>query len=335
MRIQSVGKEALSWVDALAGKTAKKTVEDQIKSSEEADPSKALEMTSSILFGTPIKQESTADTLRRHSKDIQRKEAAQVQQDIANDVKTKLSDAGIDPVALGVVKAEDWASMSDPQKTTETAKLAALAHEKMMSDKWQSEAMKPATPSKMSFDPAMKSGRVMSSAAANEETRGRTSNIGRDPFKLDQIASQANEHDDAVKQSRARVDALKEAKRKSIEENQPPTDAALRAGSVRRSGNMESEAFVHHAPKNQVSIMDTFGEGKISPEELKVKMAELFKSKVPDSKSETKKAAEERRESIKRPKEDDKSWETVAKPTSTADLQKRLVSLWLPEEPGK
>ena len=48
MRIQSVGKEALSWVDALAGKTAKKTMEDQIKSSEEADPAKALARARSI-----------------------------------------------------------------------------------------------------------------------------------------------------------------------------------------------------------------------------------------------------------------------------------------------
>jgi hypothetical protein len=335
MRIQGVGGNPLSWVDAIRAKKASQTVSEQILASDEGDPAAALEMTSSILFGTPIKQESSADAVRRESKEIQKKEAAQVQSDITNDIKLKLSDAGVDPVALGVVKSDEWSTISDPQMATNIAKIAALAHEKSLSDKWQAEAMKPASPSKMSFDPTMKGGRVMSSAGANEETRGRTSSIGRDPFKLDQIAASANEHDDSVKQSRARLDAQKEAKRKSIEENQPPAEAALRAGTVRKSGGLDSIAFVHKVPKNQVSMLDTLGEGKLPPEELKAKMQELFNSKVADNKSESKKAADERRESIQRPKETNKSWETVAKPTSTADLHERLLSLWTPEEPGK
>jgi len=334
MRIQS-RKEALSWVDALSGKKPIETVQDQIETADEADPSKALEMTSSILFGTPIQQESSEQTIRRHSEEVRRREVAKINEDLTNDVKLKLSDAGVDPVALGVVKSEEWESISDPDKAGEIAKIAALKQEKKLSEEWQAEGMKPATPAKMSFDETTKGGRVMSSAAANEETRGRPSSIGGDPFKLDQIASEANEHDDAVKRSRARLDAAKEAKRKSIEENQPPEEAALREGSIRRSGGHDSEMGRYKAPANQVSILDTYGEGKLPPEELKKRMEDLFASKVPDAKSRTKKAQEERREEIKRPKEDDKSWEKVSKPTSTADLQERLVSLWLPEEPGK
>lgn len=332
MRIQS-RKEALSWVDALSGKKPIETIKDQIETADEADPAKALEMTSSILFGTPIQKESSEQTIRRHSEDVRRREVAKVNQDLTNDVKLKLSDAGVDPVALGVVKAEEWNSISDPEKATHIAKISAIKQQKKLSEEWQAEGMKPASPAKMNFDPTMKGGRVMSSKAANEETRGRPATF--DPFKLDELASAANEHDDSVKRSRARVDEAKEAKRKSIEENQPPEDAALREGSIRRSGGHDFESGRYRAPSNQVSILDTYGEGKIPPEELKKRMQELFASKVPDAKSETKKAVEERREAIKRPKEDDKSWEKVAKPTSTADLQKRLVSLWLPEEPGK
>ena len=135
MRIQGVGGDALSWVEAIRGKKASQTMSEQIQAADEGDPAKALEMTSSILFGTPIKQESSAEAVRRESKEIQKKEAAQVQADITNDIKLKLSDAGVDPVALGVVKADEWSTISDPQKATDIAKIAALAQEKNLSDR--------------------------------------------------------------------------------------------------------------------------------------------------------------------------------------------------------
>jgi hypothetical protein len=339
MQIQKsgTGYKGLSWTEALLKYKPQETAEQRIAGQSESDAAdNALETTTNILFGNQIQQQHGVNAVAEASREIQDNSAKEAIRREAEAIKSKIDNRGIDPVALGIVKDRaEWDSIGDPSRAESIAKEAAIAHQKMLSGKWQSEGMKPATPARMNYDPqTMRDGRVMSSSAANEETRGRGATA--DPFKLDKIAKESNAHDDSVKSIRQHVEQQARARKEEASKIEVPAGQDMRSGRIAKSGAAaDSETFVHRVPSNQVSMMDTFKQPRITSEELKTKMAEMFNSKVRDQKSETIKANEQRKEAIQGKKESDRSWEQVAKPASTAELQKRLTSLWIQEKSGE
>lgn len=336
MRIQRSGYNGIDWLSALG---AKKQREEVV--SEEEAAKNVVERAAEAAFRIPVKEESNEQRIRSASKEIEAQRQAAAEAQYCAQVREKLAARSIDPVALGITTQGEWQNAVSPSWVEGVAKAAALAHEKFISGEWESRAANRQAPEVRPNVETSMSGRVMSSAGANEETRGQVSRVPQnansilDPDRLAKLFTQPNVHDDAVEARLASRKAREEMKREEL----APKDLGpnpMKQSSVSKSGGQDCEAFVQRVPRNQISMTDDLGGGKLTREEMTERLASLFTSKIPDNGEMIREQNTKRSESIKR--EADKSsrdWDSEEhlKPQSTSDLQRRLIQLWLP--PGE
>jgi hypothetical protein len=338
--------DRLSWVDALKARQEPRTLANDAKRPEDEVAGDALQKSAELAFGTTHKDESSSQAISRASKDIQDGNAASRLASDAKALRQKLADRSIDPVAMGVSTKEQWES-NDPAAVNEIATKAAGIYAKQLKGAWQTEAMKPHTYTGKFSPETSNAGRILSSTAMNEETRGRTNMVPAnansifDPGRLDRLAAGDNAHDKnvaAAKKAAADKHASKHAEiteKANAAEKFANDETMMHGSQVLRSGGQDQDIPRYTAPRNQLSIMDDLGGGKLSPEDLKKRLSDIFAGRIADSREQTQKSNETRREAIQGKKEPDRSWETTAKPASTGDLQRKLMNLWMPEPPAK
>lgn len=325
---------SMSWVDALAARTKTIDLETELATKDEKDAAgDALQKTAAIAFGPSSEPKGPDEALRMASVEIQDKLAASMTKQAADEIKSKLAIRGIDPVALGVIKKQEWEETTNLERVGNVCEKAALEYEKGLSREWEARAMSPSHAGQR-FDPeTSKEGKVMSAANVADDTVQPSrvpanANSILDPNRLDALAAGINEHDESVKAAKARQEGRKAEKKEALapKDTLEPTEA-MNAGRVIRAGGEDASIFVHKVPKDQISMLDDLGK-PTSQEDLRRRLGELFTSKIPDNGGMIKKAAEERKEAIQGKKEKDRSWETASKPTSTSDLAKKLMDLW-------
>jgi hypothetical protein len=353
MKIRSSGYEGLGWVAALKDGKKPRDYHEKLAGADEADTlENVLERTCEAAFETPTTDETSEEAIARSSKEIQDKLAHDGNSEIVDQVKKAMAENDIEPWTLQIkdpgallgqrdnVTKEQWDNSTDASWVEKVANMAIDANKNQRDRSW--ETVSPQATASHSFDPeTAKGGRVMSSTTANEETTGRSSMLPAnaasifDPFRLDNYAAQENAHDEGVKASRDRAEKEKTARQEGRNKQEIPEDfSPMKSGAVISSGGEDSSEFHHRVPRDQVSMFDNVdgqeGEG------LQERLAKLFEDKIPDTRSEIRKANDERREQIQRnPSSEDRSWEKVSKPSSTQGIQERLTDLWMPEEPGK
>lgn len=348
--IRKSNYENMDWLNALAAMQKPRDPESDISSQNEADVvANALESSAQIAFQLPVKEETKYEALVRASKEIADKQAMKDKMAAADEIRNKMASNGIDPVALGInvrgengswhaITKEEWESSSDVRYVEHIATKAAIEYEKQLKTAWEKESFRPATPANYSYDPeTMKDGKIMSAAAMGDNAPrfGNTpSNAASifDPFKLDKFAAAENEHDKSIKASKEKQKARTEEKKAQYKFEDPGVEP-MKSGQIQKSGGEDRDVFVQRVPSNQVSMLDTFGQEKMSSEEIKTKLASMFSAKIPDSGEGIRKAADERKASIQRKEEKDRSWDAPSKPVSTSDIAKRLADLWMPKKP--
>ena len=345
MNIRRSGYEGMDWLKALEAANKPKDPTADLGQQNESDlVNEALESTAKIAFDLPVSQESKYDALKRSSKEIADKSAVEMKMAAAKEIRDKMSNEGIDPISLGVnireadgkqrpITKEEWEGASDVRFVEKVATQAALEYEKQAKRAWENDALKPAQQLNSKYDPmTMRDGRIMSSTAMNEETTGRKSQIPAnaasmfDPFKLDRFANTETSHDKAVREKREAVKAREEEKKAALKPKEDPnTPDPMRHGQITRSGGEDSAVFQQRTPKNQLSMLDIHGTEKLSAEEMKERLEQLF-TRVEDNGQKIREANKERLDAIKGKQEKDRSWEKLDKPMSTSQLSNNLVS---------
>jgi hypothetical protein len=334
----------MEWLDALSARTKPRDPTSDLGKQNEADLiGKSLETTAQVAFNMPVQKETKDEALERASRDIADRKVVQAKTEEINEIKNKMASNGIDPVALGIVSKDEWEKPSDSATAKEIAIKAALAYEKQLKHAWEKDAVKPAQHLDSHYDMTMREGRIMSATAANEDVRSMPSrtpsnaNSIWDPFKLDRFAAAENSHDESVKASKeAQKSRDAEHKNQWKTEEPPPGTPGIepmKGSQVVSAGGMDRDVFNQRIPKNQISMLDTFGEGKLPPDELKKRLGTMF-ARVEDNGPQIRAANETRREEIQGKKEEkqDRSWDTVdhLKPMSTSEITKRLMEKWMP-----
>lgn len=335
--IKKAGYGNMDWVNALKAMDKPKADPQD----EAACIANALESTARAAFDLPAKAETKNEAVIRSSKEIADKAAAEAKVAAANEIKSKIASNGIDPIAMGItvrepngvqrpITKEEWEGASDARWVEKIATAAALEYEKRTKHAWEENSKQPAPRLSSKFDPAMRDGRIMSSTAANEETCDRPHQMPAnsasifDPFKLDNFAKAENAHDQAILSKRTADQQRKEelkAQYKPTEDGPDP----MKHGQVIRSGGEDRDVFSQRVPSNQISMLDLEGTEKLSPEDIKTRLSDLFVSKIEDNGQKIKEANKERKEAIQGRKEADRSWEQVQKPLSTSELTKKLM----------
>lgn len=347
----------MDWVDALKARLQPRDPSaDLVDQNESEIIGNALESTASVAFDMPVTAESKKEAIARASREIAERTAEDMRMAAANEIRVRLASSGICPVDMGVSVREpngvwrpitkaEWEGASDARWVEKVATAAALEYEKRLSEAWQKDAIKPAQKLSSKFDPeTMRSGRIMSATAADEETMARPSRVAAnqasilDPYRIDKFATEETEHDKGVAASRQRKqdreDELKGQHRVSEAELDTRPDP-MKSGHVQRAGGMDRDVFQQRVPRNQISMVDTLGEGKLTGEELKERLSSMFGGRVEDNGASIREANAKRKEEIQGKQEKDRSWEKLEKPLSTADLMKRLAESWMPPEPGE
>jgi hypothetical protein len=334
MSVKKSNYSNMDWVLALKARKEPIDYEAQLASSEECTEN-VVERTVQAAFSLPTKEETSEEALKRASKTIHDDAAVSAEQAAADGIRQKLASRSIDPVALGVAKAEDWNGSTDLQWLEKTAKNAAIAFQKKLSESWQDGATERTSTRMQNYNPeTFRDGRIMSTAAAGEDAHGfvsktpANSNSIFDPFKLDRFAKEDTEHDKrvAARKAEEQARAQKVASDKAKAVNTIPEGQEMHGAKVVASGSATPGVFSPRSPRDQISMTD----------DLTKKISELF-TRVDDNKSKTLASKQERLEKIQGKKEaDDRSWEKLSKPTSTAgkmaDLQERLKDLWTTNE---
>ncbi len=333
MSIKKSSYDGMEWVNALKARKEPLDYEAQLANATEESLDNVVERTVQAAFSLPTTEETSEQAMKRASKSIQEQHSADLLKAHVDAIRGKLAERNIDPVALGVAKEEDWKGSLDPQWVEKTAKLAAVAFQKKMSAAWQDGVLEPKQQGQK-YDPATsRDGRIMSTAAAGEDSHGpvsrnpKNSNSIFDPFKLDRFAAEETEHDKSVQSKRAqdKARAEKVAQDRAAAIQSLPTEQQMNHGKITSAGQAVPEVFSPKSPRNQISMTD----------DLTKKISDLF-TRVDDNKSKTIAAQQARREEIQGKKEVDKSWEKVSKQSSTgdkmSDLKERLKDLWTTEE---
>lgn len=337
--IRMAGYGDMDWLKALEARpndpTGVQAPQDEISAA-----ANALENAANAAFNLPVSVESRHEAVIRASKEIANKAADEMKFSAANNIKTKIANSGIDPVALGVtirepngvqrpITKEEWEGASDARWVEQIATAAALEYEKQVKRSW--EHTTPAQNLSSSFDPeTMRTGRIMSSTAANEDTCDRPHQTPAnsasifDPFKLDRFANADNSHDKSVASKRA-ADQERQDEKKAQYKYEDPGVEPMKQGHVHRSGGEDRDVFNQKAPRNQISMLDLNGTENLSPAQIKEKLSALFVAKIEDNGQKIKEANAKHKESIQRPKEPDRTWEQLQKPLSTSDLAKKLM----------
>jgi hypothetical protein len=343
--IKKAGYGNMDWLDALKAFKAPKDPASDLSKQNEADlVDNALESTANVAFNISAKPETKYEALNRSSKEIAQKAADENKVAAVNSIKQKIASNGINPVELGIqiregngkrpITKEEWESSTDARWVEKIATEAALEYEKREKQGWQQNGLKPAQTLSSKFDPTtMRDGRIMSSTGANEETRGRPTQIPAnaasifDPFKLDRFAQAETEHDRGVREKREAAKSREQEKKAQYakDPNEPEPPEPMRTGQIQKSGGEDQAVFQQRVPKNKVSMLDTYGEEKLSSEQIKEKLSQMFTSRIEDNGEKIKEANKKRKEEIQGKKEKDRSWDKLEKPLSTAELTQRII----------
>jgi hypothetical protein len=233
--------------------------------------------------------------------------------------------------------------MADISKAEQVAKKAALVAEKNSKMSWQQRAADELSGKtahrKMDYDPQVdKLGRIAPTTARddvnpfNPQIPKNAASIA-DPKQIDKLASAPTEHDKSVmsireEKARKQIEAAKE----KYQTNIPDDFVPMKSSAVIHSGGKDAEQTMYTPPKNQVSMNDDVSGA--SPEEIKEKLSKLFSDRIADHGQQIRDANAERKAAISRP-ETKKEMEPPKTPTSTKDMQQRLMELWMPETPEK
>jgi hypothetical protein len=341
MQINKSGYGHMDWVLALKAKTSPKSDFSPESSSDEETPEVidgALEQTCKAAFKTPTTEKSDSEAIAEESKsvaDLSRKNSLMAQ---AEQIRGKLSARGIDPVAMGVANNQEWAS-GDPSLVEAIAKQAVLVASQSRDRSWETiSGTKKAT----GFDEASKMGQVIPSGTRREDVVDHRRNIPSnspsmfDPNRLKELSEKPNEHDQSIASIKDGRKA-RAAEKKADSENRsniPEDFSPMKAGrSMAISGN-EQDAMVHRVPRNQLSMLDNLEpHTKLTQEEMKNKLQDIFMNRVADPREETRKANEERKAEISREKREKHEFK-LEPPSSTSEMTKKLMSLW-PDEKGE
>lgn len=334
------GYDGLNWMDALTG--LKKPVKDQeqhaiSKIDTEEDISNAVNNAANAAFGTPKKEMKQEERIQSSSRSILDKQAADLKTLDANVIKQKLANSNVDPVALGVVKKEEWDSCTDPVRLDKFAREAAEMQIRANKNAWQANGIKPSN-APTGFDAMSRGSKVMPSTAAGAAddnapviSRQMPSNSNSifDYLRLDKLAAEINKHDASVTTSKqTQADKAGKSKDWRTEKHDIPEDLPIMNGAtVQKSGGHDHISDRYRAPSNQISIMDDISAN--SPEELKQKIEALFTDKVRDNQKLIREENAKRTEKISR-KIEEKSKIEITKPETTADKQKRFMDIWAP-----
>lgn len=358
--------DGMDWVDALKGRKDKRDYQARYANTpEEETLEDALEQTAEAVFNVPTKEETSSEAISRMSKDIHDKSATKKSNKEIEGIKAKLAATddrpAIDPVELGVkvkswgahgmsekpITKEQWDKISDPRVCEEIAKVAAIEFKKQNRlAEWQTSQNKQHS---QSFDPQTdRSGKIASSHGHDDYAPRfgsvpANANSILDPGRLDRAAKEINEHDANVAKSKTEHGqrSKKAEAERAVQEKEESPIAVNHGSKIMHSGGHDSEAFSHKVPRNQISMADNLGDDfdSLDSEAKKARLESVFMAKFDDNGPEIKKAAEERKSSIQRKKTSKeaqkKEWDELKKPVSTSEIQRRLVELWMPEEPEK
>jgi hypothetical protein len=312
MNVSRSNYEGMNWVDALKEAKKPRNYEERLAEAEEKDVvDNALEQTVEAVFNVPTSEETSKEAITRASKDIQ-------------DVVSR--------------DANESVSKFRNDRNEQKKEVEVTANRAQQKKEWQEQVLKAVQPDK-GFNPEVsKAGKITSSASGEEDSTGRKMNVPVnansifDPFRLDKLATEENERDKLVKDSREEHEARSQKWAKEATEGTPGSPISMNEGArIMRSGGQDQAAFVQRVPSNQISMLDVKDDGA-SKDQRTESIKELFSKKVQDIKADSQKAAQERKENIQRKKEEDRSWEKVATPQNTSDISRRLMELWLPNK---
>ena len=319
--------KSTNWMDALLAGYQKPSEQEESIGPEE------LEKTAALTFEAPkMKDDSRSQIVASAAKTLANQRREDSLSSSATEIKQKLADNEIDPVALKVVTQEQWENCSDPSVCEKIAKAAVAQYKEQLKHAWQNDALQPAKPLNSKFDPmTSKGGIVMSCLAPGDDSVGRPSRVPAnatsilEPDRLDKFAIAPNEHDDSVARLRQAHKDQEKKRKEALLKDVADAPPQMHGSQVIPAGGEDRDVFAHRLGPSQISIMDTLGQGKLSQEDLKTWFQDHLFSKIEDKKAETKKSQEDRKKHIQGEKEKDRSWEAVRKPTSTADLSKGLL----------
>jgi hypothetical protein len=336
--------EGMDWVDALSKRNQppadieKSLAEATASAQTPQEEIAAAERSSNIVFDVPVDplpQKRAIEEASRKAMD-----AASSRREAENVVglKKKLADHGVDPVSLGVVSRAEWNAIADISKAEALAKEAALRAEAALAGSWEDRAiaeMKEGPRRIGGYDPELAStSQVMSTAWAHDDivphnpAAPMNAASMSDPDRLARLASEGNEHDAGVQAARDRAKEREEITGDWRTEEVPEDVIPMKGASVIPAGGHDADVSRYRAPADQVSMTD----------DLSGKLSELFSSRIPDARGETRAANEARRASIQRPpEEDERAWDNIEnqKPKSTSEMQRKLADLWMPDPEGK
>lgn len=345
MKMSKGGYDAMEWLDALKKVKPQEEQESKIaaRTEDEETVESALQDTSKIVFGLPDER-TKPEVIMDASKESMDKAASSRLANELDGLKKKLSDNGVDPVALGVVSENEWNTISDISKAEQMAKKAALLAEKEAKREWERNALasiQGKNKRTMDYDPQVdKMGRIAPMTAkedANPSVPQLPKNAASiaDPTRIDKLANEPTEHDKSVmsiRQERAKKEI--EAAQAKYESNIPDDFSPMKSSSVIRSGGKDGDILRYKAPANQVSMNDDVSGA--TPEEIKEKLSKLFEERIVDRGQQIREANEKRKASITRPEPSKEEKQPPRQtPTSTKDIQERLMELWMPESPDK
>jgi nucleotide-binding universal stress UspA family protein len=337
----------MDWLDSLKKVKPQQEQEEKLasKTEDEETVESALKDTSNIVFGLPDER-TKPEVIRDASRESMEKAAsAQAAKEIAK-IKEKLSTNGIDPVALGVASKAEWDTVADISKAEQLAKNAALLAVKNAKLEWEHRAVADIAKAKngetgrsMSYDPQKdKMGRIAPMTGRDDITPfnpklPKNAASIADPKQIDKMASEPTEHDKAVMsiredKARKQIEAAKEKYNSNIPDDFSP----MKGSAVIHSGEKATEATQMKVPANQISMNDDVSGA--TPDEIREKLSKLFEERIVDRGQQIRDANADRKNSISRP-ETKKEMEPPKTPTSTKDMQQRLMELWMPEKPNQ
>lgn len=301
----------MDWLDALSARSKPRDPSSDLGQQNEADlVNNALESTAQAAFNLPVNAETKNEALVRASKEISDKHRVAMDASAANNIRKKLADAEIDPVALNVhireangkfrpLTKEEWNSATDSFFVEKIATAAATAYEENLRHGWEDQAKnQPARHLSSNYDPmTMRDGRIMSSTAAGEDVCSSPSktplntNSIWDPFKLDRFAEGKTDHDIAVAKIRVDAEARLAERKMDFDANMALKSIGdpMKHGHIQHAGGQDRDVFVQRTPANQISMMDHLpsnqgDDGKpLPPEVLKERLAAMFAAKIPDN----------------------------------------------------
>ena len=334
----------MDWLDALKKVKPQQEQEQKLAAMTENDEAmdSALQDTSNIVFGLPD-QRTKPEVINDASRESMDKAASTRLASEITGLKEKLNVNGVDPVALGVVSKAEWDSLADISKAEQVAKKAALLAEKNAKMSWQQRAadeLSGKTAKRtMDYDPQVdRIGRIAPATSRddvnpfNPQIPKNAASIA-DPKQIDKMASAPTEHDRSVmsiREEKARKQI--EAAKAKYQTNIPDDFTPMKSSAMIHSGGKDAEQTMYTPPKNQVSMNDDVSGA--SPEEIKEKLSKLFSDRIADHGQQIRDANADRKASISRPVQK-KEEEAPKSPTSTKDMQQRLIELWTPEPPAK